>query len=332
MRRSFVAAGVRGGGTGVMSVFVWVLGGVTAAVGLLLVASGVAVHDGTFDTDVIIPGTIAAVGGLLLVGMGVVVRELRRIEHALTARPAGRAMRLGETSVAAAAETPEPAVRMPVPPPLPFPPKPKVAPSPQSAPAAMTTPVPAEDTAAESPRAKVPNLPRAENDAAVEAADAPSPARAMARNEEDHLSEVKDATSVGRAANGAGAAGAARVTPRPESKARLQASPPRAKGAVINAFWPAAPRRDAKTVSAQSAAPLPSPPVEPMPIGEAVADVGAPGPEPAAAAPVSVIKSGAVEGIAYTLYSDGSIEAQLAQGTLRFGSIAALLNYIESSS
>jgi hypothetical protein len=48
-----------------------------------------------------------------------------------------------------------------------------------------------------------------------------------------------------------------------------------------------------------------------------------------AAAPVSALKSGVVEGMAYTLYSDGSIEAQLPQGKLRFGSITALRNHIE---
>jgi hypothetical protein len=46
---------------------------------------------------------------------------------------------------------------------------------------------------------------------------------------------------------------------------------------------------------------------------------------------VSVLKSGVVDGMAYTLYSDGSIEAQLPQGTLRFGSITELRNHIERS-
>jgi hypothetical protein len=47
---------------------------------------------------------------------------------------------------------------------------------------------------------------------------------------------------------------------------------------------------------------------------------------------VTILKSGVIEGMAYTLYSDGSIEAQLPQGTLRFGSIAALRDHIESKS
>jgi hypothetical protein len=46
---------------------------------------------------------------------------------------------------------------------------------------------------------------------------------------------------------------------------------------------------------------------------------------------VSVLKSGVVNGMAYTLYSDGSIEAQLPEGTLRFGSITELRNHIEQS-
>jgi hypothetical protein len=44
---------------------------------------------------------------------------------------------------------------------------------------------------------------------------------------------------------------------------------------------------------------------------------------------ISILKSGVVDGMAYTLYSDGSIEAQLPQGTLRFGSIAELRTHIE---
>jgi hypothetical protein len=61
-------------------------------------------------------------------------------------------------------------------------------------------------------------------------------------------------------------------------------------------------------------------------------------PEPAASAPataydepvpISVLRSGIVDGMAYTLYSDGSIEAQLPQGTLRFGSITELRQHLE---
>ena len=52
-------------------------------------------------------------------------------------------------------------------------------------------------------------------------------------------------------------------------------------------------------------------------------------PRPADVQQVSILKSGVVDGMAYTLYSDGSIEAQLPQGTMRFGSITELRNHLE---
>ena len=45
-----------------------------------------------------------------------------------------------------------------------------------------------------------------------------------------------------------------------------------------------------------------------------------------------ILKSGVVDGMAYTLYADGSIEAQLPQGTVRFSSITELRAHIESNS
>ena len=45
--------------------------------------------------------------------------------------------------------------------------------------------------------------------------------------------------------------------------------------------------------------------------------------------PVSVLRSGVLDDMAYTLYSDGSIEAQLPQGTVRFGSINELRQHLE---
>src|SRR5262249_20369446 len=46
----------------------------------------------------------------------------------------------------------------------------------------------------------------------------------------------------------------------------------------------------------------------------------------------AILKSGVVDGMAYTLYADGSIEAKLPHGTVRFGSIAELRSHIESNS
>ena len=46
---------------------------------------------------------------------------------------------------------------------------------------------------------------------------------------------------------------------------------------------------------------------------------------------VPILKSGVVDGMGYTLYVDGSIEAELPQGTLRFTSINDLRNYLEQN-
>jgi hypothetical protein len=54
---------------------------------------------------------------------------------------------------------------------------------------------------------------------------------------------------------------------------------------------------------------------------------------PAAAAEdaseVTVLKSGVVDGMAYSLYSDGSIEAQMPEGMMRFASIGELRAHLD---
>lgn len=100
--------------------------------------------------------------------------------------------------------------------------------------------------------------------------------------------------------------------PRPEP--RRPAAPQAGAENPFEATWPGG-RKPA-------AAPRREPMVEPAP--EAPAE--APRPEP-----VSILKSGVVDGMAYTLYTDGSIEAELAQGVVRFGSIEELRNHLEKS-
>jgi hypothetical protein len=279
-----------------MPVFLLLLGVLTTFAGLVLVGSGLGIRDGTFDTEVLTPGTIAAVGGLLLIGLGLAVRELRRIERALAVRPMPRLARTGEAAATAAVDASDVAVS------IPFPPRPKSNPQPASADAATA-----------------PALARVENGPIVEGGDVALTPRPPLRVEEN-VADLRSTAAAGRATNGA--AGPAQLVPRLDVKPSAPASPGKAKVSVFNAFWPAAPRRDGHAAPAGVAAPVPPPVSEP----EAPASVSAAG-----EAPVSVLKSGVVEGMAYTLYSDGSIEAQLPQGTLRFGSITALRNHIEST-
>jgi hypothetical protein len=44
---------------------------------------------------------------------------------------------------------------------------------------------------------------------------------------------------------------------------------------------------------------------------------------------LSVLKSGVIDGMGYTLYTDGTIDAQLSEGTMRFSSIDALRDHLE---
>lgn len=52
---------------------------------------------------------------------------------------------------------------------------------------------------------------------------------------------------------------------------------------------------------------------------------------PAAIRPVRILKSGMINDVAYTLFSDGSIETQAPGGTLRFASIEEFRKHLESS-
>lgn len=65
----------------------------------------------------------------------------------------------------------------------------------------------------------------------------------------------------------------------------------------------------------------------------AEANAGADRPPPAARnedqPPVTVLKSGVVDGMAYSLYSDGSIEAQMPEGMMRFASIDELRAHLD---
>ncbi len=93
------------------------------------------------------------------------------------------------------------------------------------------------------------------------------------------------------------------------------AAPREAPSSYFDSMWPAKPR------TAAPESPKPEMPRE----RETVAR--APDAKPRAA----ILKSGVVDGMAYTLYVDGSIEAELPQGTLRFASIDELRSHLEKN-
>jgi hypothetical protein len=295
-----------------------IVGAVVTAAGIALVGSGVSIQEHTFDPAIITPGAVAVVGGLLLMGLALAVRTLGRIERALAQRPIAQTVRADEaTAKSSAAE-------LPAAPAIPFPPKPAAEPQPQpTLPDFATTPKLPEDAAVERLREQFPTLVRLENAPVVEETDVSLLPKPPVRADEE-------VAAIFRQTNGAAPA---RPAPRLEVSARGPVR--RERSRTLDTVWPI---RKRPGQQAQAAAPA----VSALPVESVLAVEPAQSTEPAAQAqttasapeaptPVSILKSGVVDGMAYTLYSDGSIEAQLPQGMLRFGSIAELRNHIEQS-
>ncbi len=336
-----------------MSVFLVVVGALAAAAGLALVVTGASVHESAVAFAGATPGMIAFVGGLLLVGVGLAVRELQRIGSALATRPMPHPARSAEAAGAAAAaasvagERPAAQTRT----------APKAEPRAQPTPTITAAPqAPTEAPAIERLREKFPTLVRLESVAAVEASVSQVTQGRLERTEQE-VSEVKRVSVGGNPKVSA----PVRAAPRLRASGDPAGAPERPKASVFEAFWPQRQRerRNAATARAPVPAAPPAPPASPpragvtapveavepglgneatgalaataesRPTAAAVGALQAPTPMPA---PVSILKSGVVEGMAYALYSDGSIEAQLPQGRLRFGSITELRYHIENDS
>jgi hypothetical protein len=281
------------------------VGVVVGAAGIVLAISSLSLRDGTFDAAVFTPGVVTAIGGFLVVGLGLGLRTLQRIEQALASRPTLHASLSGATAdTAETDDVPRQTARV-------FFPR-KAGRS-------------SQPTAASS----VPGLGNDSDDLEEQPADSAfvvdkitpflPPIAIAAANEGNPDS---DAQRVGKQGNET----AAPQLPMGMRSATLTERP---NGPTFDSLWPEGPR------------PIPSAPGPP-------ASTQAPAVSAAdsqkstdqsidvtyhaeGSLPVSILKSGVINGMAYILYSDGSIEAQLPEGTLRFGSITELRNHIERS-
>jgi hypothetical protein len=296
-----------------MYAFLLLLGAVITAAGLGIVASGVSIQDHTFDATNVTPAMIAVIGGCILIGLSFVVRALQRVERVLAARPMPRPARASEVGSAGALAglSIEPAR-------IPLPPKPKTPTSPQPVPAGGRM-VSVGVKSPEGPREPVPLI--------VDESGVSLLPKAPAQPDEESGGVNHGATV---RANGSLQV---KTAPRPSVSPRPVHKPLQANDSIFSTLWPkAAPAPEANHAAAVpvQVTPPPSPAQsangrEPTPHAPS-AEV-----RQEASAGVSILKSGVVEGMAYTLYSDGSIEAQLAEGTVRFGSITELRNHIEKN-
>jgi hypothetical protein len=96
------------------------------------------------------------------------------------------------------------------------------------------------------------------------------------------------------------------------------AEPAEPPPASFDDAWPKAERAKPGDVSPQRRTPRPS-----------TFEANSAAPHPAEQPAVTVLKSGVVDGMAYSLYSDGSIEAQMPEGMMRFASIDELRSHLD---
>ena len=298
-----------------MYLLLLVFGAVLGAAGVMLAASGLSLRDHAFDASIVTPGIVAAVGGLLLIGLGLALRVLQRIEQALAAR-------LDETTEpAAAAERAAHLSRGRLPS--------KVAAQAQSAPSVASTAAAGEKRDVGLP-GKIPAAAGLHSSQVQEETELSpsltSPAPLAPASVDESVAEA-DKSRLARRRSGPVPT---RISPRLDIGTRPGTRSERPAGPAFDTLWAKGPR---PTRAAQSAAApvITAPVVEPEQKSEPVPDTAQTAVPDQPSAQVSVLKSGVVDGMAYTLYSDGSIEAQLPQGTLRFGSITELRNHIEQS-
>jgi hypothetical protein len=280
--------------------------------GLVTVGLGVEL-DLSFGNTLILAGAIVACTGMIVIALWATVRELKKI-----------ALQLG--SGVATPSRAETAKR---------PPAPSAAPRDPAAdgdgfPFSPDQPAaagPGDAEAAEAPSALSPPPWQDEAAARERGRNDPPPAEAKQRRnllfssssrKERERAEARTADP--SAADVRSPLPAAPPPPKPS-----EAPPP----ATFDDAWPQSERsRTADASSQRRIGRAPSTFTEPG-AGASGADRYSPAARSEEHPPVTVLKSGVVDGMAYSLYSDGSIEAQMPEGMMRFASIDELRAHLD---
>jgi hypothetical protein len=304
---------------------------VTAA-GLVTIGFGIPINAFSLGNTLIVAGTVGVAAGLVLIGLAAAIGQLRKIADALAVRPA--AVRPARTAESAESAPQQPAVRQTPAAPMSAPtrvpgaaqeaaqPEPRF---PASAPSEPTGPLdwlrarPKSATAGGAPPVEPPVV--EVND------DAPLSPRSPQRQSEPD----PRVWSPNRPA-----AAEARPAPRTEQPMpRATPQPPEPPKPDFDLVWPdrsgpsgeparreepgMPPRpRDARTPERRPEAPK-----------EAPREAAREAPKPPAERGPAILKSGVIDGMPYTLYADGSIEAELPSGTVKFASVDALRAHLE---
>ena len=299
----------RGPGVGLMTVAILVAGIGCLLAGLLTIGFGIPVKEFSFGNTLILSGAVAACTGLVILGLWAVVRELKTIAVRLDAgMPSDRE----GTELKPTAATPPPR-----------------RPTPEGGGYLFTRDQPAaegtdgaesdappwrDEAVARGIRGDVPPE-------AVETAPAAKPKRnLMFSSTSRRERERAQARATDVSAN---ELGPAPVVPPPVPEPN---EPP---PATFNDAWPRSERARSTEAPGQRRSGR-----APSTFSEATPDAAGADRHPPAVRnedqpPVTVLKSGVVDGMAYSLYSDGSIEAQMPEGMMRFASIDELRSHLD---
>jgi len=347
-----------------MYAFLLVLSAIAAAVGVFAIGFGFAIpHEFAFGNTLIMAGTTSVVGSMVMFGLAAAVRQLRRIADGTAPRQVPvRRQPSPET-----AEAPAAAPRQAPGPRVPYPPRAGADAREvrfEARPAAPAAEAP-EATPVERPRPNALGATRTSGDAPMmeeyeEMTLAPNRmAAAVAGRGGAPTAEPRPSPAdiMARLSNLAAAPG--RPAPAPRSEPPRAAPPIEQRPAseqqrpnMFDALWPAPRASQSETIARAPKTepkvdmrpepklemrpePKPEPRFEP-PIGRERNEPAVNAREPMAPPaneprPIAILKSGVIDGMAYTLYTDGSIEAELPQGTMRFASIDELRSHLEKT-
>ena len=327
-----------------MSVILSLLGIVLAAVGIAAIGFGIPINEFTLGTTLIVAGVSALTGGLILIGLAAVVAELGRLAETVRTRIAVRP----GARPAEAPEAVEPAASTTA-----VPPPPMVAVgarSPQTASRRPRAEAPVSEARSHEPVAELPevdvsapaverlrtSIPRAERpttEPSILAHDEEVPlspnGTAPLQTRPPGVEAAPPEPKISADDRAGGAAVEALKASRLDFLFRSKPARPASQRENFDAVWPT----DARAAKRAESEPAPAVEAGQRQADQAVQDrqpEPTPLDEPRGAA--TILKSGVVDGMAYTLYTDGSIEAKLPDGTVRFGSIAELRAHIERNS
>jgi hypothetical protein len=273
--------------------------------GLLAIGFGIPVKEFSFGNTLILVGAIAACTGIIMLGVWTVVRELRNIAERLGPGMPGEQRR---GSAAPGSQAPEDGGFL-------FSRDQSAAEAAGNA--ASGAPQPWQDEAASRDRVRgdVPGEPE-------EAAPAPKPRRNL-------LFSSSSRRERERAQARTAEPPLADSQPAPPATAPPPAEPSEPPPATFEDAWPKPERsRPADSLPPRRSGRAPTTFTEPS-AGPAAADRSPPAARNEEQPQVTVLKSGVVDGMAYSLYSDGSIEAQMPEGMMRFASIDELRAHLD---